>query len=114
MREYLNIGCTPADEECFQVGRDDPLTLRLEANEFCECLKAYYRPTFGDGVDDVFKVKSFAHDFGTYYEVVAWYYAGDEDTTNLAYDAEGCPGRWSEYSRQPDWSKLAAKKFSNA
>lgn len=94
MRDYLNIGSTPTEEECFPCGH--PLAHR-ECRIYCEQLKR----EFPRGV---FTVKSFPHDFGSYYEVVAWYNAEEEsEAMTAAFDAES--------SAHPYWDAYAAPEI---
>lgn len=93
MRDYLNIGATPASEACFPVGH--PLA-RMESAIYCKQLRREF--PHGD-----FKVKAFSHDFGDYYEVVAWFDDSDSNEATLirdtAYDAEACSS--------PTWDTVA-------
>jgi hypothetical protein len=84
--DYLNIGGTPVEETC--AGPSDPARMRLECRVFKEQLQRLFPE--GD-----FRVKGFPHDFGTYYEVVAYY--NDEATTKAAFDAEAhTPANWDD------------------
>ena len=88
--DYLNIGCTPPDEPCVQVGHDDyDKGSRIETLVYKDQLARMFP-------EGRFTVKSFPHDFGTYREVVA-YLTGDEATDKAAFDAEGGgPLNWDE------------------
>jgi hypothetical protein len=86
MMENLNIGSTPNEEECAQVGSADYYERAIK-----ECLayrkqitKHYPEPENG-----YLKVKGFPHDFGTYYEVVAYYDPEDTQASRWAFDIEG-------------------------
>lgn len=85
MADYLNIGSTPAGEDRLSVGH--PL-----ARAECTIYKRQLMREFPEGD---FRVKSFNHDFGTYFEVVAWYEDNDSDdptertpTQQAAWSAE--------------------------
>ena len=85
--DYLNIGSTPPEEPCLGVGH---ALARKEA----EIYKRQLQREFPAGR---FSVKSFPHDFGTYYEVVALY--GEEFSTatnEAAFEAECGRGEWDE------------------
>lgn len=82
--EYLNIGSSPSEENCVQVGSENYRDMsRLE----CRLFKEQLQEQFPDGD---FRIKSFPHDFGTYHEVVAYYTAEDEDDPRMqaAFAAE--------------------------
>jgi len=85
MMDYLYIGSTPHDEDCVQVGSEDYANrARAECRLFAlQILKHYPEPENG-----YLKIKANAHDFGTYYEVVAVYDVEDEESTNWAFDIE--------------------------
>ena len=100
MRDFINIGSTPPEEDCFPAGHR---LARAETAIYCKQLQR----EFPDGD---FRVKGFPHDFGTYHEVVAWF--SDEPVTGdrqrqAAFDAEGggLPN-WDEQAK----AELAALK----
>jgi len=93
MKDYLNIGSTPAEEDCFPVGH--PLA-RIET-------QVYYRQLQREFPTADLRVKAFPHDFGTYYEVVAYYFDDDEQSTETAYAVE------SDASRE--WDSMARKEL---
>jgi hypothetical protein len=91
MLDYINIGCTPYEEDCVQVSSGDYLPrMRKETRVFLGQLERtfpYVR----------FSIKSFPHDFGSYLEVVAWFDDEDEEETRSAYNVEASmPARWDE------------------
>jgi hypothetical protein len=68
--QYLDIGAAPCEEECAQVGRTDyPERSRRECQVFQRMLECCYPAPDRDWL----KVKSFAHDFGSYREVCVYY-----------------------------------------
>ena len=75
MREYFEIGTTPAGEDCAQVGKDGYYeAARHEARVFiAQLIRKFGEPPAGAG----FMVKGFPHDFGTYYEVCVFYQEPD-------------------------------------
>ena len=79
MMDYLNIGAVPSGEDCLSAGH---------ANAKQEA-RIYRRQLEREFPDGAFVVKSFPHDFGIYYEVVALY-SSPEDTpmSQAAWDAE--------------------------
>ena len=98
MRDWLEIGSTPCDEECAQVGTDDyPEKSRLECRVFANQL----RRVFGDppaGAE--IGVKAFQHDFGTYREVVVFFDdAKSKEEGNPGYEyaikvENNTPAKW--------------------
>ena len=90
--DFINIGSTPAEEDCFGVG--NPL-----AQQECKIFMAQLEREFPAGY---FTVKGFPHDFGRYYEVVAYLSENeaDEDQNQAAYDAEG--------HANPLWDEISA------
>jgi hypothetical protein len=95
MRQYLEIGPVPCEEECAQVGQDDyHERARPECIRFIKAIRA----TVGaepEGASLV--VKSNPHDFGSYLEVAVRY---DEDVPGaldyaLKVEAEA-PANWPE------------------
>jgi hypothetical protein len=82
--EILNIGSTPYDEPCAQVGRTDYNRLsiiecRAFANQCHRMLESQYGPEY----TVVVRIKSFPHDFGSYKEVVVEYTPGTNDDQAL-------------------------------
>ena len=86
MMENLNIGSTPNEEECAQVGSAD-----YYARAIKECLayREQIRKHYPEPENGYLKVKGFPHDFGTYYEVVAYYDPEDTQASRWAFDIEG-------------------------
>lgn len=71
MRHTLEIGPSPPDEECVQVGTHDYVRLATaECDRFIELL----RKTFGPEPEGArLSIRRNPHDFGAYYEVVCAY-----------------------------------------
>lgn len=103
MRDYLEIGPCPPGERCAQVGEPGYEWLaRLE----CRLYAAQLTREFPAGV---FAVKRFSHDFGAYYEVVA--YLDTEAATEAAYEAEGAgPEKWDAQAKD----ELARERLQRA
>lgn len=103
--DHIEIGPTPTEEPCQQVGMPsyDGKIAKLECNAF----KHQLERMFPDGE---FGVTRNPHDFGTYYEVVAFFWNDGveypEDsvefkTTKAAYDAEKyCPEYWDSEAKR--------------
>ena len=92
-RDYVCIGCTPAEETCSQVGTDD---YPHQSYKECRAYVHQLRRMFGPEPEEAsIAVKSFPHDFGTYREVVVWYDDRDEASTEYAYRVEReSPAQW--------------------
>lgn len=100
MIDYFEIGPTPCDENCAQVGEDN---FRNKANiEMDAYIDQLYR-LFGEKILDTsisFKKKWFAHDFGNYGEVVIMYDDSDEKH-DLVYEIEReLPENWDEQAKK--------------
>jgi len=90
MQDYIHIGSTPADEPCAQVGSTNYAKRgNAECRRFATLLQQCYPHA-------TFRIKAQSHDFGVYYEVVAYYDTTDEASMADAYDAESCPTTWAE------------------
>ena len=92
---YLTIGSTPHDEPCTQIGDPDyTQKARAECKRFAEQIGKHYPEPAGGYL----QVKSFSHDFGKYYEVVAIFNDKDEEAVNWAYaieaDEKGVLANW--------------------
>lgn len=91
MREYFEIGCTPANEDCFPAGH--PLA-RAECHIYKRQLERLF-PLVKIGV------RSNPHDFGTYYECVAYYDDEDDKQLGQALAVEGdSPTHWDTLAKQ--------------
>ena len=96
MRDYLEIGPVPANEECQQVGTGsyDPIAAREECRRFIEAI----RKVLGDEPEGArLKITSNPHDFGSYYEVVCWYDDNLPESVDYAFKVESdSPTEWPE------------------
>ena len=95
MRDYVNVGSSPANEPCAQLGTDDySRVARAECKRFIEVIRAALGPE-PDGAR--LYVKGNAHDFGTYYEVVCEYDEEKPESVDYAYRCESdAPADWPE------------------
>jgi len=81
VRDYLNLGPTPCEEECAQLGEDDyAARARAECRRYVALIRAVVGP---EPTGAQLSVRAFRHDFGTYYEVVVEF--DDENPTATAY-----------------------------
>jgi hypothetical protein len=87
------LGLLSSQESCAQVGQEN----------YAECAKAeclrfiqLLRKTFGEEPEGArLAIKRFDHDFGSYYEVVCWYYEENEASVEYAYKLEAeTPEHW--------------------
>lgn len=101
MREYIELGSAPAEEDCAQVGSDNYYEkAKEESKKYISLLEkkfGKYKP-----LNCSFKRKSFPHDFGDYYEVVVTYDSDDEESMNFAYHVESnLPTTWFDDREVP-------------
>ena len=92
--DYLEIGCTPHDEPCAQVGQPD---YAPQARVQCRALINQLERSFPCPCPDKawLYVKSNPHDFGTYYEVAVKFDENDQQACDWAYLIEASlPERW--------------------
>lgn len=96
MMDCFELGSAPWDEECVQVitGKDYHQEMREECMRFGRAIEKKFPPPN----DNAFlTIKSFAHDFGTYYEVCVRFDDRDADAVEYAYMLEdSLPGTWKE------------------
>lgn len=97
-RDYINIGPSPCGEDCAQLGSDNyGERARRECNAFREQLRRQFGPEPGSAR---LAVKSFPHDFGSYYEVVCYYDDSDETGMDYAFRLESeTPENWDDIAR---------------
>ena len=92
-RDYIDIGPTPAEEDCAQVGSPD-----YESRARPECIRFIdlIRRTLGaEPARAALRVKSNPHDFGAYLSVVCYYDDDDQESSEYAYRCEeAAPSRW--------------------
>jgi hypothetical protein len=92
--ESLNIGCTPIEEPCAQVGQDD---YARQAKLGCKALIGMFERLYPcpEGAQAYLYTKSNSHDFGTYYEVEVKFDEEDPAACDWAYLLEAIlPERW--------------------
>jgi hypothetical protein len=81
--EYFELGPTPCDEPCAQVGEEGyEIKARAECKRFITLLiKKFGHPPDGSS----YVVKSNSHDFGTYYEVAIKYNTNSSNKNMMDY-----------------------------
>ena len=94
MRDFLNIGPTPCDEDCEQVPYKNPDKAMRECKQYIEAI----RKKLGQEPEGArLAVKGFPHDFGTYHEVVCHYDTERPESEEYAFRCEGeSPSTWVE------------------
>lgn len=97
--DYVNVGSTPADEECAQVGDTDYGTRsRKECAAYIKQLRRQFGPEPNGAM---LSAKTFAHDFGSYREVVCYYNDRIDGAINYAFNIEnGAPAEWDREARE--------------
>lgn len=100
MREYLEIGAYPPEEECVQVGEDN---YDQRANEECRKYIEAIRGKLGREPEGArLAIKSFPHDLGRYREVVCYYDENFPESVAYAYLCESnCPTTWADNKPLP-------------
>jgi hypothetical protein len=93
MRDFLEIGSTPAEEECVQVGEDNYRERATkEMRRFIERIREVLGPE-PEGAQ--LSIKWFPHDFGTYGEVVCYFDEGNDKAREYAFKCDSdAPSTW--------------------
>ena len=99
MIERLEIGPTPAGEDCQQLGTPtyDHAAARRECQQFIEAI----RRTCGEEPYGArLQITSNPHDFGTYLDVIVRYNDDHDAATEYAYHVEAnAPEHWTDEDR---------------
>ena len=97
MRDYIEIGPSPCDEPCVQVGEED---YTARAREECRKFMWAIRKKLGEEPDGAnLRIRSNPHDFGSYLEVVCYFEDDNEEARNYAYACESdAPTTWEDTS----------------
>ena len=98
--EYIEIGPTPYDENCAQVGDDD---YRKDAKKEMDVYINQLNRTFIDAKSKgiAFKQRWFDHDFGAYGEVCIYWNTENEIADEYAYVIErNLPSDWDEEAKK--------------
>lgn len=92
--DYIELGPTPAEEDCTQVG--DP-SYWEKAHDECSRYIELIRNKLGSEPQGAkLDVKGFNHDFGTYYEVVVRYDHRVKEAVDYAFRCDlEAPSRWT-------------------
>ena len=94
-RDYIDIGSTPCEEDCAQVGEPDyARKARSECNRFIDLLRRTLGP---EPAGAQLSVKANPHDFGTYFSVICYCDTDNEAAEKYAYRCEGeAPVPWDD------------------
>jgi len=93
---HINLGPTPCDEACAQVGDlDYHEKNRIEGRRYIRLLKKIFPEAETKGIR--FGRKGFDHDFGSYYEIVAYFDHDNDEAMEFASEIESLlPANWEE------------------
>lgn len=93
MRDYIALGTAPIEEYCASLGESDYYEkVEPEARRYIALLEELFGEPPGNAR---WGIKSFAHDFGTYYEVVIYFEDESNEETEFAYSVENnLPETW--------------------
>ncbi len=97
--DYIDIGPTPAAEDCQQIGAKDydERLARLECRTFIDQIR---RTNGQEPAGARLIVKTNAHDFGSYLEVICKFDDENETAMHYAYSLEsGSPEQWDDIAR---------------
>jgi ArsR family metal-binding transcriptional regulator len=100
MREYMEIGSTPYDETCAQVGTDNYKEIaEMEIAAYINLLERMFPEASSRNIN--FKKKWFQHDFGSYAEVCMYWNTDDEEADSYVYEIErNLPACWDRMAKQ--------------
>lgn len=105
--DYIELGSSPVEEPCFQVGGASDIQLKKEAQLYKKLLETLYQnatPVLEENM--WFSIKYCSHDFGGYYEVRAVYEELSEEARELAVEIEGNSPNFWPASFKEVWEKI--------
>lgn len=114
MIDYINIGPTPANEYCAQVGSNYYYEKsKIETKAFLDQLNREF-PQVLETKSVRFSIKTFSHDFGSYKEVVLNYDDSNEKEYQMVLDIDKIiPNNWDsdaiyfiKQNTKDEWIKL--------
>src|SRR5574344_870496 len=95
MRDYIELGSAPIEEDCVQVSRTEDYydAMREECRRYRALLEI--KCPIPEGINARYSIKQFPHDFGSYTEVCILFDDEDEAACDFAYNLENeLPLRW--------------------
>lgn len=103
MKDHMNIGPTPCNESCRQVGNDSFEEIQAESKKYVEKLMKYFNPQHCEII-----VMTFQHDFGSYSEAVVQYETSEPNAVDEAITIENhTPQTWEQMETPFDWEKVS-------
>lgn len=100
MRDTLELGPAPVDEDCAQLGADDYVVRAVtECRAYINQLHRVYEKIWGTCVPKGLRLhaKKNNHEYGVYYEVAASFDDSDEQAVDAIYWFEAnLPDKWDE------------------
>src|ERR1035437_1132786 len=96
--DYLEIGCSPCDEPCVQLGSED---YDRRAKKECRALINQLKRMYGEPPESArLTIKGNPHDYGVYFEVRCIYAIDNEAGSNYALKCESLPENWDEEAKK--------------
>lgn len=96
--ESLNIGCSPHEEKCAEVGSEG---YTIKAKKECRVLGRQLVRMYGEvPIGAQLSVKSHIHEVGTYYELVCYYNKDNSIAESFAFACEELPDNWDKEARK--------------
>jgi len=98
MRDYIDIGPVPCNEDCAQLGQPGFYDQNIkECRRFIELIRATLGP---EPAGARLGIKANEHEFGTYREVVCYYDDKNEQAIDYAFRCEReAPENWDQKGR---------------
>lgn len=104
--DYVDIGPTPASEDCEQLGPNyNPNKARAECKAFINQIR---RERGEEPFGARLTIKSNPHDFGTYLEVVCKFDENNEEAAEYAFSCECTAEYWDDEAKAElaAWERL--------
>ena len=100
MKEYMEIGSAPYEENCVQVGEVNyPEKMRKELTIYKNQLERMF--PLAESMNIYFKPKWFSHDFGSYGEICMYWDTDNAEADEYVYEIEReLPGFWDEEAKK--------------
>lgn len=97
MKDYIELGSAPYDEDCVCVSSTKPYIEEMtkECRRYADLLRE--KCPIPDGINAHYAIKTFQHDFGSYKEVCICFDDEDEDACEFAFNIESIiPSNWGD------------------
>lgn len=111
MLEKIELGSTPSDEDCIQVGESDyEIRAYAETTAYVNQLYRVYAAAHeGKRSPARISVKEFSHDFGAYFEAVVSFQDNNEEQIEAAFWLDNnAPSHWDDEAKQERRGDLRA------